>query len=215
MAGAGRGPDVRPDAGSLPLLRELHRRVFADPTVRATLNAAFAELAGELRERTEPPHASRVIPLDPFTRGLPAELAAEVQLCRAFLLRRGCRMGTPEVHRNSVQRLVSYRGRGRIHSEAGGGGGTPKATTESGRRRRRDPRRERRDPRRGPLALVPRAIRSPDTEAVRATPIERCWDIVPAGTWHYPEAEAGADWATVTFHSASESEILDELWENE
>ena len=206
---------MRPDAGSLPLLRELHRRVFGGPTVRAMLDAAFAELAEELRGRTEPPHVSRVIPIDPFTRGLLAELAAEVRLCRAFLLRRGCRMAAPEVHRNSVQRLVSYRGRGRIHAEAGGGGGTPEATTGSGRRGRRDPRRGRWDSRRGPLALVPRAIRSPDTEAVRATPIERCWDIVPAGTWHYPEAEADADWATVTFHSASESEILDELWENE
>ena len=33
------------------------------------------------------------------------------------------------------------------------------------------------------------------------------------GVWHYPEAATDHDWATVTFHSAGEHEIVDELWE--
>lgn len=199
---------MRPDAASLPLLRELHRRVFGEPRVRATLDAAFDGLAEKLRGLAEPPHAAGVIPIDLFTRGLPSEFVGAVRLCRAFLLRRGCRMATPEVHGNSVQRLVSYRGRGRIHAEAGGNRGTAAATTGSGSGNRHDPQH-------GPLDLIPRAIRSPDTAVIRTMPIEHCWDIVPAGVWHYPEAGADADWATVTFHSASEGEIEDELWEIE
>ncbi len=176
--------------------------------MRATLDAAFDGLAEELRGLAEPPHAARVIPIDLFTRGLPTGFVGAVRLCRAFLLRRGCRMATPEVHGNSLQWLVSYRGRGRIYAEAGGLGGTRAATAGSGRGNRHDPRHD-------PLDLVPRAIRSPDTRDIQAMPIEHCWDIVPAGVWHYPEAGPDADWATVTFHSASEGEIVDELWEIE
>ncbi len=182
---------MRPDAPSLPLLRALHQRVFAVPEVRATLDVAFKELAEALRERIEPPHATCAIPIELFTRGLATALADEVRLCRAFLLRRGGRMAVPEVHRNSVQRLVSYRGWGRIHAEGAGEGS-----------------------RRGPRNLVARTIHSPDRGSPRTIPIERCWDIVPAGVWHLPEAGAGADWATVTFHSAPEDEIVDEYWES-
>ncbi len=184
---------MRPDTGSLPLLRELHQRVFGGPEVRATLDVAFEVLAEELRERAEPPHAARVIPIALFTDGLAPALAKKVRLCRAFLLRRGSRMAVPEVHHNSVQRLVSYRGWGRIHAAVAGEG----------------------DTRRGPRNLAARTIDSPDRGELQAIPIERCWDIVPAGMWHYPEAGADADWATVTFHSASEDEIIDEYWESE
>ncbi|MXX35127.1 MAG: hypothetical protein F4Z50_10240 [Gemmatimonadetes bacterium] len=187
------GRDVTPDAGSVPLLRALHQRVFAAPEVRVLLDAAFEELVGELRERREPPHAARVIPIELFTDGLGSALADKVRLCRAFLLRRGRRMAVPEVHRNSVQRLVSYRGWGRIHAES----------PVEGRSRR------------GPRDLAARAIHSPDRGDPRPFPIEHSWDIVPAGVWHYPEAGGGADWATVTFHSASEDEIIDEYWEGE
>lgn len=184
---------MRPDAGSLPLLRALHQRVFAAPEVRVSLDAAFEELGEKLRGRAEPPHAARVIPIELFTDGLPPALAAKTRLCRAFLLRRESRMAVPEVHRNSVQRLVSYQGWGRIHAESAEGGSS------------RD----------GPRNLAARAINSPDRGDPFALPIERSWDIVPAGVWHYPEAGGGADWATVTFHSASEDEIIDEYWEGE
>ena len=199
---------MNPDAASLPLLRALHQGVFADPAVRVKLDAAFEELAAELRGRAEPPHAARVIPIELFTVGLAPELAGAVRLCRAFLLRRGSRMATPEVHRNSVQRLVSYRGRGRIYADLKRGGRMAGFDAGSGPTRRKRP-----EDQRGPQDLAPRAVRSPDPGDLAALPIEQCWDIVPAGVWHYPEAGADADWATVTFHSASESEILDELWE--
>ena len=189
---AGRGRGVRPDAGSLPLLRALHRRVFGAAEVRAVLDAAFAELADELRERPEPPHAARVIPIELFTQGLAPPLAGQVRLCRAFLLGRGRRMAAPEVHRNSVQRLVSCRGRGLIHAAGAG---------------------------RGPRRFEARPVRSPvpshsgGPPGAPAVRIEPFWDIVPAGVWHYPEAGPGADWATVAFHSASEGEIIDEIGE--
>ena len=192
---------MTPDAGSLPLLRALHERVFGTAEVSAVLDAAFDELAAELRERKEPPHATRVIPIDLFTGGMPPEFAERLRLCRAFLLRRGSRMCFPEVHRNSVQRLVSYRGSGWIRQ--GGAGGA-----DGGRQARSGS-----EPRRGPGALTGRELHSPASGAPVAEPLERCWDIVPAGVWHYPEAGNDGDWATVTFHSASEGEILDEQWE--
>ena len=171
---------MRPDREALSLLHRLHTRVFEVAPVRAVLDAAFVDLAEQLRAGEDPPHATCVVPIELFTQGAP-DMAEQVRLCRAFLLRAGARMAVPEIHRNSIQRLVSYRGSGRIHQAVARG---------------------------DPEDLRPRAIRSPG----RATDLERHWDIVPAGVWHFPEADAEADWATVTFHSAAEEEILDELW---
>ena len=181
---------MTPGSESLPLLRMLHGRVFAVREVRAVLDAAFVELTAELRDRPDPPHATCVIPVGLFVDDVPGESAPgpdggdQVRLCRAFLLRRGARMATPERHRNSVQRLVSYRGRGWIHQGVVGGGS---------------------------LDLRPRAICSPG--AGMGEGLGRFWDIVPPGVWHFPEAGGEEDWATVTFHSAAEDEIIDELWE--
>lgn len=203
---------MKPEAASLPLLRALHERVFGVPRMRAVIDAHFGELAAELRSRKEPPHAAAVIPIDLFTGGLSPELSARVRLCRAFLLRRGARMAVPEVHRNSVQRLVSYRGRGWIHQTMAGV--RPAALTGRGL----DGEPEARVPgmpRGGPGGLVSRALRSPDAADPFAATLDRSWDIVPAGVWHFPEAGADEDWATVTFHSAAEEEIVDELWEGE
>lgn len=185
---------MKPDHESLPLLRRLHERVFADPEVRAVLDAGFVQLALELESRPEPPHATCTVPIEMFTGGVRDRIIAEsedrvaagwhdqVRLCRLFLLRRGARMAVPERHRNSVQRLVSYRGSGSIHRGVPGG---------------------------DPVGLKARAIRSPGADE---SDLARHWDIVPAGVWHFPEADGGEDWATVTFHSASEGEIVDELW---
>ena len=203
---------MKPDAESWPLLRRLHERVFADSGVRSALDDGFARLAAELATRTEPPHATCIIPIGLFVDEADND---EVRLCRLFLLRRGARMAAPERHLNSVQRLASYRGSGAIHQGVPGG---------------------------GPERLRPRAIVSPDAtrrvgddgaaraELARhggsavestepagtggpaaATDLARHWDIVPAGVWHFPEAGPDADWATVTFHSAAEDEIVDEL----
>lgn len=225
---------MKPDRQSLPLLQQLHERVFAAPEVRAVIEAGFARLAAELRSRLEPPHATCTIPIEVFARALPdagvgrgdgSERKAyghqgradgrcgdtgqrlradvdQVRLCRLFLLRRGARMAAPERHRNSVQRLVSYRGSGCIHQ------GRPSA---------------------GPHGLRPRAICSPpavpgqdarppgqdgrpSAGTRRHADLDRYWDIVPVDVWHFPEAAADDDWATVTFHSAAEEEIMDEMW---
>ena len=181
---------MKPGPESLPLLQRLHERVFADPAVRPVLEAGFARLAAALRQRPDPPHAACTIPIALF-----ADCARrdQVGLCRLFLLLRGARMAEPERHRNSVQRLVSYRGSGSIHQGVAGG---------------------------GPQRLRARAISSPGASGpahregpvVGTVDLERHWDIVPAGVWHFPEAAKHEDWATVTFHSAAEDEIIDELW---
>ena len=170
---------MKPERRSLPLLQRLHERVFADPDVGAMLDARFAQLAAELEDRQEPPHTTCAVPIELFVDDAPH---GEVKLCRLFLLRRGARMAAPERHRNSVQRLVSYRGRGSIHQGVPGG---------------------------GPEKLRVRAVFSPDADTAD---LARHWDIVPEGVWHFPEAANGEDWATVTFHSAAEDEIMDEHW---
>lgn len=189
---------MKPDEESLPLLLRLHERVFADPEVRAVLDAGFAQLAEELGRQAEPPHATCTVPIELFTAAGEDRVAGQdpitalgeaptvahvhdqVRLCRLFLLRRGARMAVPERHRNSVQRLVSYRGSGSIHQGVPGD---------------------------GPEGLRARAICSPGADE---SGLARHWDFVPAGVWHYPEADGAEDWATVTFHSAAEGEIADE-----
>ncbi|MDE2784205.1 MAG: hypothetical protein OXK77_14710 [Gemmatimonadota bacterium] len=185
---------MKPDHESLHLLHRLHQRVFADPEVRAVLDAGFVQLALELRSRPEPPHATCTVPIELFTGveqdritaasedRVTADRHDDVRLCRLFLLRRGARMAVPERHRNSVQRLVSYRGSGSIHQGVPGG---------------------------GPESLGPMAIYSPGADD---SDLARHWDIVPVGVWHYPQAHGREDWATVTFHSAAEGEIVDEFW---
>ena len=182
---------MRPDPASLPLLRRLHARVFGCDEVRAVVAAAFAELAAALEEQPRARHTMSVIPVERFLDGAIPPVEDPVRLCRLFLLRRGARMATPERHRNSVQRLVSWRGCGRIYQAVPG---------------------------EGPDDLRPREIRSPHGGSpaggsANDRELYACWDIVPAGVWHYPEASAERDWATVTFHSAGEGEIVDELRE--
>ncbi len=182
---------MKPDRGSLPLLRRLHGRVFGCAEVGSVVEAAFEELESVLEERSDPPHAACVIPVELFVGDSMPLMEDPVRLCRLFLLRRGARMAAPERHHNSVQRLVSWDGRGWIHQ----------ATPDG-----------------GPFGLRPREISGPvangslDGGCPEDVDIARCWDIVPAGVWHYPEAGEGRDWATVTFHSAAEDEIVDEVW---
>ncbi|MDE2981646.1 MAG: hypothetical protein OXU74_10670 [Gemmatimonadota bacterium] len=154
---------MKPDGDSLPLLRRLHERVFGDPEVRAVLDAGFAQLALELESRAEPPHVTCTVSIGLFAgAGQDRNTAAgedrvaggrhgQVRLCRLFLLRRGARMAVPERHRNSVQRLVSYRGSGSIHQSVPGG---------------------------GPVGLKARAICSPGADD---SGLARHWDVVPAG----------------------------------
>ena len=210
---------MTPGSGSLPLLQRLHERVFAVREVRAVLNAAFVELETQLRHRPEVPHATCVIPTHLFARALPQGLPGidghetgsrtdQVRLCRAFLLRRGARMAAPERHANSVQRLVSYRGRGRIHQGVVGGGALHLGEREIHSPGAQEVGLSGWSGPTGAGLLAPHASASPDFRAA-----SRFWDIVPPGVWHFPEAGGEEDWATVTFHSAAEDEIIDELWE--
>lgn len=204
---------MRPDPASVPLLRRLHRRVFVDPEVRAVLDAGFLQLAAQLKTRPAPPHATCMIPIELFTGGMNDRAAGEahdratreqhdqVRLCRLFLMRRGARMAVPERHTNSVQRLVSYRGRGWIHQ------GVPGGPAVNLRARMVGSRQEGCDER---LVDEMEARLAGPAHAAGLARLAAFWDIVPAGVWHYPEADGGEDWATVTFHSAPEDEIVDE-----
>lgn len=204
---------MRPDRASLPLLRRLHRRVFVDPEVRAVLDAGFVRLAARLEARPEPPHATCTIPIELVTEGTKDRATREaharatrerhdqVRLCRLFLLRRGARMAVPERHTNSVQRLVSYRGRGWVHQGVPGGPAVDLRARMIGSRQEGCEER--------PVDEMETSLAVP-AHAAGPVRLAAFWDIVPAGVWHYPEADGGEDWATVTFHSAAEEEIVDE-----
>ena len=162
------------------LIRELHE-LIRNRSAEAAIEEAFVRAGLDLESRDDGlPYASAELPIDVFKADLSPDVRDAVNMCRVFILRRGCRMMTPEIHRNSIQRLLSYRGSGTIHSA--------KAT---------DP-----DVRFVPWALKDNQDGDGDLDVL--------WDVVPANTWHFPEADASGDWNTVTFHSASSFEIVEE-----
>ena len=162
------------------LIGELHQ-IIRNRSAEVAIEEAFARARLELESRTDGlPYASAELPIDIFQIELSPDVRTEVNMCRVFILRRGCRMGTPEIHRNSIQRLLSYRGSGRIHS----------AMTA-------DP-----DGRYAPWALK-------DSRDFHDT-LESVWDVVPPNTWHFPESDGSDDWNTVTFHSSPSSEMVEE-----
>lgn len=177
------------------------------------LDAGFSRLAARLEIRPEAPHATCTVPIELFTGGVNDRATREahdgaargrhdrVRLCRLFLLRGGARMAVPERHTNSVQRLVSYRGRGWIHQ------GVPGGSAVNLRARMIGSRQEGCEER---LVDEMEASLAGQAQAAGLARLAAFWDIVPAGIWHYPEADGGEDWATVTFHSAAEDEIVDE-----
>ena len=93
-------------------------------------------------------------------------------------------MSPPEIHRNSVQHLMSFKGRGAIHSASADG---------------------------VDMNFIEFPIRSYDS--ISSSGVTDTWDIVPGNTWHYPEAGTESDGYTVTFHSASEDTMIEELWQ--
>ncbi|UCD70029.1 MAG: hypothetical protein JSW48_08355 [Betaproteobacteria bacterium] len=121
------------------------------------------------------------MPIELFSEKLPQALRNKVRLCRVFTIKAGERAPHQEIHRNSVQRLVSYRGIGAVNcAQPGGAGGT----------------------------YTLHEIASPD---LAETPdISGCWDVVPENTWHFPEARGAGQWFGVAFHSAPADAILDE-----
>ena len=170
-----------PDADA-DLVRGLHQLVFKDAEFRSALAAAFERARTELEnEENALPYSSAEVPPALFESKLAKDLRNKVNLCRVFILRRARRLETPEVHRNSIQRLTSYRGRGTIHSAATGG---------------------------QDMDFKPYVLEDPEQSLI--SDLNKVWDVVPMNTWHFPEASAEGDWHTVTFHSAASEEIIDE-----
>jgi hypothetical protein len=171
-----------PAAGDRALIECLHELVFDDQALRALVESALEVVTGRFgaREFTAP-YSSQGVPIAPFQARLDPALRERVQLCRVFALRRGQRLPHPEIHRNSVQRLVSFRGEGAVHSALPGGGDE---------------------------AFVAHHIYSP--AAGVAGDVLRSWDVVPEQTWHFPEARGEGDWCGVAFHSVPASEMLEE-----
>ena len=172
----------RHPATDTELIQRLHELVFEDEEFRSALEKAFLTARARLdAEGNALPYSSAEVPPAAFKSKLAESLRDRVNLCRVFILRKGRRMETPEIHRNSIQRLTSYRGHGTIHSAGPGG---------------------------HDMDFKPYAL--DDCERSVVTDLNQLWDVVPVNTWHFPEASAEGDWHTVTFHSSGSAEIVDE-----
>lgn len=163
------------------LIEQLHALVFQNAETQALIEEGFNRALVQFDEPDYAlPYVSYNLPITHFEALLSPEERGRVGLCRVFILKAGCQMPKAEIHRNSIQRLVSYKGNGAIHSSQPGG---------------------------VDKSFVPCAIQSP---LDATTPYTDCWDVVPKNTWHFPFAGEQEDWFTVTFHSASEADIIDE-----
>lgn len=164
----------------------LHRLVFSDPdctvAIEGGLRRAEARFADSEYEST---YSSVTLPIELFSEKMPEALRGTVRLCRVFTIKAGQRAPHEEIHRNSIQRLVSFRGTGAVNAARPGGTGR---TYEA------------------------HPITSPD--AANSSDISACWDVVPENTWHFPEARGADQWFGVAFHSASAEEIVDEYVAN-
>jgi hypothetical protein len=165
-----------------PLLERLHQLVFGDAQCNAAVEQALRRAAGRFSEpQFSKAYSSVAVPVELFDSKLPGQLRGEVRLCRAFSIKAGQRAPHEEIHRNSIQRLVSYRGSGIVNcAKPGGIDG----------------------------AYEPRRIVSPDSDEGKE--ISSCWDVVPENTWHFPQATGPQQWLGVAFHSAAADEIEDE-----
>ena len=172
------------DESDRDMIGRLHSIVFRDREARDIIETGF-DAARQILDGTEYtlPYSSFNVSVAPFRKLFPEKQQNFIGLCRVFILRASERMVRAEIHRNSVQRLVSYQGNGSIYSALPGG---------------------------IDVNFVEYAIQSP-SETI-STDIDLSWDIVAANTWHYPQAAPHADWYTVTFHSADEADIIDEYW---
>ena len=126
-------------------------------------------------------YSSVTLPIELFSSKLPEALRGKVGLCRLFTIKAAGRAPHEEIHRNSIQRLVSFRGEGVINCAR---------TGETER------------------TYTRHQIASPDK--VGTDDIVDCWDVVPENTWHFPEALGNEQWFGVAFHSAPADAIIDE-----
>ena len=164
------------------MLECLHQLVFGDPDCRAAIEQGLRQASDRFSDpQYQKSYSSVTLPIDLFSRKMPEVFRDAVRLCRVFTIKAGQRAPHEEIHRNSVQRLVSYRGTGAVNcAEPGGVGRTYTAH----------------------LIVSPDEAESPD--------ISMCWDVVPENTWHYPEARGAGQWYGVAFHNVAAEVILDE-----
>ena len=164
------------------MLECLHRLVFDDAACREAIEQGLRRAAERFSDpQYQKSYSSVELPIEMFNEKLPEALRDKVRLCRAFTIKAGQRAPHEEIHRNSIQRLVSFRGSGTVNCAQPGG---------------------------VDRTFLPRQIASPDL--VDSADISACWDVVPANTWHYPEARGEEPWCGVAFHSASAEAIEDE-----
>jgi hypothetical protein len=165
-----------------PLIECLHRMVFNDPDCTAAIEAGLRRADKRFADSGyTSTYSSVTLPIELFSDKMPEPFRPMVRLCRAFTIRAGQRAPHEEIHRNSVQRLVSFRGEGAVNCAMPGG--LDRAYTR-------------------------RQIVSPDS--AQQSEIAMCWDVVPGNTWHFPEARGADQWYGVAFHSASADDIIDE-----
>lgn len=170
-----------------PLFECLHRLVFSDPECTAAIEDGLRHADERFDDpEYESAYSSVTLPIELFSDKMPESLRDDVRLCRVFTIKAGQRAPHEEIHRNSIQRLVSFRGTGAVNAaDPGGADRTYEAHS----------------------IMSPDMANSPDISA--------CWDVVPENTWHFPEARGADQWFGVAFHSASAEEIVDEYVANQ
>ena len=91
------------------LIQRLNELVFEDVKFRSAVETAFVRARDELDlEGNTLPYSSAEILPTVFKSKLTERLRGRVNLCRVFILRKGQRMETPEIHRNT-HAVVSAR----------------------------------------------------------------------------------------------------------
>ncbi len=165
-----------------PLFECLHRLVFSDPACTAAIEAGLRRANDRFADpEYDSTYSSVTLPIELFGEKMPEPLRRMVRLCRVFTIKAGQRAPHEEIHRNSIQRLVSYRGTGAVNAANPGG---------------------------VDRTYRPHQIASPDI--TKSSDISKCWDVVPVNTWHFPEAHGADQWYGVAFHSASADDIIEE-----
>ena len=171
-----------------PLFQCLHRLVFSDPECTAAIEVGLRRACERFAYSDyNSTYSSVTLPIEMFSSTMPEPLQRMVRLCRVFTIKAGQRAPHEEIHRNSIQRLVSFHGTGAVHAATPGG---------------------------VDRTYRPHQIVSPDIKK-RASDLSVCWNVVPDNTWHFPEARGADQWYGVAFHSASADGIIDEYVANQ
>jgi len=163
------------------LIRSLHSLIFNNKKINSELVKTFAKIRKELySDKYVLPYISSDFPIEIFKTELPYTQQIIINLCRLFLIKKDTKMANPERHKNSIQRLVSFRNSGDIYSA---------------------------DRPENNSYFSDYPLKNPDDNLQE---IIECWDIVPINVWHYPKANNSGDWYTIAFHSVSSIDMIEE-----